>query len=875
MKIRISISFLLVFICVSWATAQRLPEVAAPDNYQITFTPDFTKNNFAGDESIKIRVLKPTSTITLNALEIDFQNVTITSNAVSQAAKVTLDKDKQMAMLTVDTPLSPGPATIHIRYTGILNDELRGLYLGKAGDRKYAVTQFEATDARRAYPSFDEPACKATFDITAVVDKGDVAISNAPILSDTPGPTQAKHTVKFETSAKMSSYLVALAVGDFEYLEGSADGIPIRVWATPGKKQMGKFALSVAEQCMKYYDQYFGIKYPFKKLDLIGLPDFAAGAMENTGAITFRDVALLLDDRQAPTWARKEVAEVVSHEMAHMWFGDLVTMAWWDDIWLNEGFATWMSSKPTEAWRPDWNVNLDDVRSTGEALNIDSLQNTRPIHQDAETPAQIQELFDGIAYTKTAAVLRMLESYLGPDAFRKGVNAYLQAHAYGNATKTDFWSALASASQKPVDSIMQTFVDQPGTPLVSVSSSCDGDKTKVTLSQSRYFMDKALLNGSNSELWKIPVSLKGSSNSGAQYQLFTNKEQIFEIPNCDAWVFANANANGYYRTGYDSRTFEQISRSAEREFTPAERIVLVRDAWSAVRAGQQPIGDFLHLAEALQSDRNNVVLRQIDRQLDYIGKYVVVESDQSQYQAWVRGLLSPIFQEVGWQPTAGEDENRKALRSAVLYTLGYTGRDPQILSTARELALKELGNPSAVDPSIVDAVFSLAASNGDASLYDQIVAHLKTPNAPPQQYNRYLYSLADFTNPALLNKTLDFALSPNVRSQDSLGLIASVMDNPAGEKLAWSFVESHWDQISKVMGGYNTGGLVATTGSFCDAGLRSDVQTFFSKHPVPDAERSLRQAQESMNYCIDLRTQQSPALSAWLQHNGNAAGAGR
>src|SRR5581483_9632350 len=546
-----------------------------------------------------------------------------------------------------------------------------------------------------------------------------------------------------------------------------------------------------------------------------------------------------------------------------------------DDIWLNEGFATWMSSKPIAAWKPEWNAKLDDVRHTGDALDLDSLQNTRPIHQDADTPAQIQELFDGIAYTKTAAVLRMLESYLGEDAFRSGVNAYLQAHAYGNATRTDFWNALAAASKKPVQSIMRTFVEQPGVPLLSLRSTCEGEKTKVTLSQDRYYYNKALLNSGSSELWEVPVSLKTASGAQGRYELLTGKEQTFELPGCHDWVFGNANGSGYYRTGYDSRVFDDMSRNAKKDFTPAERIVLIRDAWAAVRAGQQPIGDFLHLADVLQSDPSGLVVRQLDRQLDYIGKYLVADSDRSHYQAWVRGLLIPTFKEVGWQPAPGEDENRKALREYVLHTLGYTGRDPEVLATARDLASKALNNPAAVDPSINDTVFTLAAVSGDANLYDQIVARLKSAAAPPQEYYRYLYSLAEFRDPGLLQRTLNYALSSEVRSQDSLGLIASVMENPAGEKLAWEFVQSHWEQIDKIMGGYNTGGLVATTGSFCEAGLRNEVQNFFSRHPVPDAERSLRQAQENSNYCIDLKTQQSPALASWLQRYGSAAGASR
>jgi aminopeptidase N len=557
-----------------------------------------------------------------------------------------------------------------------------------------------------------------------------------------------------------------------------------------------------------------------------------------------------------------------------MWFGDLVTMSWWDDIWLNEGFATWMSSKPLEAWKPEWNVNLDDVRDTGEALDLDSLQNTRPIHQSAETPAQIQELFDGIAYTKTAAVLRMLESYLGEDKFKAGVNAYLQAHAYGNATKTDFWSALAGASNKPVDQIMPTFVDQPGAPVVSVTAQCDNNKTAVTLTQHRFYYDKSLLEGPSNQLWQIPVSLK-APNAGGVTELITAPQQKVSMPECDSWVFADANGNGYYRIKYDSDSFERLTRNAEKDLNPPERLVLVRDTWAAVRAGEQPIGDFMHLADALAAERNSVVVGQMNRQLDYIGEHLVSDSDRDQYQSWIRSLLGPVLKETGWQPMAGEDENRKDLRAYVIYTLGYTGRDPAVLSKATELVQKALENPANVDPSLGETVFSLAAIDGKTAFYDQLLAHLKSASGGPQQYYRYLFTLARFRDPALLQRTLQYAMSQDVRTQDSLLLIGSVMRNPAAGQLAWNFVENNWQQINKIMGGYNTGGIVQSTGSFCDARLRNDVRTFFTQHAVPDAERAFRQAQENSGYCINLKANQSPVLAAWLGQHASASGAGR
>jgi len=860
-----------VALTISMAAAQRLPEVARPENYKLTFTPDLDKATFEGDETISVRVLKPTSEITLNSADIDFHEVSITSGGTTQKATVTPEKDKEMVVLAVAKPLTAGPATIHITYSGTLNSEMRGLYLGKDDQgRKYAATQFEATDARRAFPSFDEPDYKATFDITAVADKGLVAISNQKIVSDTPGPSD-KHTVRFATSAKMSSYLAALIVGNFEYVEGEADGIPIRVYATPGKKEMGKFALEVASSVLKYYDNYFGIKYPYGKLDLIGIPDFSAGAMENTGCITFREVILLIDEKQGSVDLKKGIAGVIAHEMAHQWFGDLVTMKWWDDVWLNEGFATWMSSKPVQAFKPEWNARLDNVSGTGGTMNVDSLANTRPIHQAAETPGQILELFDGIAYGKAAAVLRMLEAYLGEDTFRAGVNAYLKEHQYANATASDFWDAQAKTSKKPVDQIMPTWVKQGGLPIVNVKAQCSGSSTSVTLSQKRYYFDRAKFEEANDQLWQIPLCMKGSASTAAKCELLTKKEETFTLPGCSNWVLANAGASGYYRVGYQPDAVRALAKDAETKLTPGERIALQTDIWASVRVGREPVGDYLAFAQGLQSDRNRAVLDDVLGRLNFIGQYLVSDSDRDSYRAWLRQYLTPAMKDVGWEPKPGDTDEQRTLRSRLINALGYDARDPQALAEASKIADKALADPSSVDHQIAGGAFALAALNNDPAFYDKLMAALKNPKSP-EEYYLYFFSLPQFTDSKLLERTLEYAISPDVRSQDALQLVTSVMGNPAGQQQAWDFIRQHWSAIEKAGGPFASAQVVGATSVFCDAGLRDQVTEFFAAHKIEAAERTYKQSIERINNCVDLKSQQEPQLASWLGQHGNAGG---
>ena len=855
---------LLLIGLVSLAGAQPLPRTVLPEGYQLTLTPNFQSDIFGGDETIRVRVAEPTSEVTLNAAEITFGEITITQNGNTQTAKVTTDPKAETATLTVPQPLAAGPAAIHIQYTGILNNELRGFYLSTVNGRKYGVTQFEPADARRAYPSFDQPDMKATFELTAVVPKGDMAISNGKIVSDAPGPGADQHTVKFAATPKMSSYLLALAVGEFECEAGEADGIPIRVCGTPEQKGRGHFALQAAESSLNYYDHYFGIKYPYGKLDIIGVPDFSAGAMENTACIIGRDLLYFVDPKSSSYFLQKVVAQDgVAHEMAHQWFGDLVTMKWWDDLWLNEGFATWMSAKPVAAWKPEWNMATDDVQSAAEAMAVDSLSSTHPIHQEVQTPAQALELADVISYNKTAAVLRMVEGYVGAGVFRKGVNNYLAKYAYGNATAPDFWNAIAAAAKKPADKVMSSFVMQPGVPMVSVAASCSNGRSKIELSQSRYFFNRELLDRGGSELWQIPVCLKLGSRE--KCELLTRKSQSVEMTGCGP-VYANAGARGYYRSAYDAENLHGLASAAEQDLSPAERVQLVQDAWAEVRVGRAPVGEFLSLAEALKSDPTHAITRQISHEFEYIDDNVATGADRSAFESWVRRTFAPVGEQLGWTPQPNDSEEQRARRADLLALVGGVGHDPKLIEFSRQLTEKAL-HGEAVDPTLLYPALSIAGHSGDTALYDAIQKRAETATSPEDMF-RYLGALGEFRTPALVERSLEYAISPRVRSQDAPFLIDSLLSNHDTQDQAWDFIRQHWPQVQAKLTNFSATAVVNGAENFCDASHKLQVQNFFSQHPIPAAQRALEQSLEFIGNCIDLKTQQAPELASWLQQQG-------
>ncbi len=847
--------------------AQRLPDTVVPDHYTLELKPNFDTYKFSGDEAIEVRVNKPANSITLNAMDITFEQVIVSAGGKTQTAQVKTDPQSETATLTVPEQIPAGKAQIRIRYTGELNDKLRGFYRSTAGGRKYAVSQFEATDARRAFPSFDEPAYKATFDISVIAPQEDMVISNSRVTSDKPGPGSGVHTVKFGTTPKMSTYLVAVLVGQFECVSGAADDVPVRVCAVPGKQQLGQFALQWAQDILKFYDRYYSIKYPYGKLDLIAIPDFEAGAMENTAAITFRDEDLLLDPKTATVDRQKIVATVIAHEMAHQWFGDLVTMKWWDDIWLNEGFATWMETKPVAALRPEWGIPQDEQVSAIAAMRTDSLRSTRAIRTNAETPAQIDELFDSIAYNKAAAVLRMVESYITPEVFRNGVNQYLQAHAYGNATAEDFWGKVAQVSGKPVDRITKSFVDQPGIPIISVAGCTNGE---ATVNQRRFFIVQPQTKPAAQE-WIIPSCVRDAGASARSCELLSAETQRVKLGACSPALNENAGAQGYYRSGYTMDQIAVLAPVVEKTFTPVERLSLLANEWALAQAREHPIRGYLELANGLASDRTHGVWDNIAGSLQFLDQDMVSNGGHQAYEQWVRKFATPVMQQIGWSARPGDDYETQKVRADAFLVLGYLGREPQAVAEARKIVEKYINDPASADPMLSEPAFRIGASEGDAKLYDEILAAMSKATTP-NVYYRYLNALTAFRDPALVRRTLELAVTDKVRSQDMPIVLTQLLGNPASRDIAWEFVRTHWPELSKRASISGSAMIVRATGSFCDAKAQAEVQQFFSENPVPEAQRTLKQSLERIGSCVQFKAAQQSDLAAWLTGKSAAQG---
>ena len=852
-----------------------LPETASPSKYRIKLQPDLKNFTFTGEQSVDIQVLEPTSTIVLNTVDLEIGSATLHANGTTLSSRsIVLDKDAETATLDFGDTVQPGDARLEMVFTGELNDKLVGFYrseyTSQDGETRYlATTQFEATDARRAFPCWDEPAKKATFEVTLVFSDEYQAVSNTPVVEEAvPGP--GLKSVRFAETPVMSTYLLVFIVGNLTSIEERAEGgTTVGVWTTPGKENQAGFALDTSVKLLGYFNQYFGIPYPLAKLDHIAIPDFAAGAMENWGAVTYRETALLVDPDNSSAGTRQRVAEVIAHEMAHMWFGDLVTMEWWDDLWLNESFASWMGNKAVDWLFPEWEmwtqfVNMD----TNRALSLDGLKNSHPIEQEVKNPAEVSQLFDAISYSKGASVIRMLENYLGEETFRKGLNRYLSAHMYANARTQDLWSALETESGQPVTAIMDSWVKQMGYPVLQVESERSGGQTRLSVTQERFVYDRLLGDSEpdiDTEVWRVPISAsQGGQESGVI--VMDGRQAQLDVPGDGAgWVKLNPLQTGFYRVNYSNEDWQRLVPAIESlELHATDRLGIQNDAYALSRAGLLPMTQFLSLAKAYRNEDDASVWSDLASNLRDIEQLISEEPVHSAYQGFARDIFGPAARKIGWEPKSGEGHLDALLRSTVLSQAG-SYHDTDVTAQATERFQRYLEDRDSLAPDLRGVVFALAAQSGGKEVYDQIW-QLENETDLAEEKIRLLMSLTRFQQPELLNAALEDSLSAKVRSQDTITLVGGVAANPKGRDLAWEFVKSNWGEFDRRYGGGGFGlmRLVSICSHFNSQEKADEIDSFFAEHPVPAAERTIRQALERVRLNIKWLEQNRQELTDWF-----------
>ena len=852
------------------SNAVLLPTNVKPAKYDITLEPDFSTFTFTGSETVRIEVLSPTTAITLNSIEIDIHSCAVTpaGGAELQAQSISFDEDAETATFEFGAELPAGEATLAIEFTGELNDKLRGFYRSAYTDidgneRDMATTQLEATDARRAFPCWDEPALKATFALTLVVPAEMTAVSNMPVVSEEEVRPGVK-SVRYDETPIMSTYLLAFIVGDLSYIEEVGDnGTLMRVFTTRGREEQGRFALETSLRLLKYFNDYFGIPYPLPKLDHFAIPDFAAGAMENWGAITYRETALLVDPENTSVGTRQLVAAIIAHEMAHMWFGDLVTMAWWNDLWLNESFASWMGDKATDNLFPDWEVWTQFVSSdTNRALSLDGLRNSHPIEQEVSNPAQIGELFDAISYSKGGSILRMLESFLGEETFRQGLNKYLTTHQYANAERTDLWNALADVSGEPVAEIMDSWVLQTGYPMLDVGIERSNGNINLHMMQRRFTYDAILDDSAADEtLWKAPIGVYTAGGGDSASRLMDTKLLAWDVPDDgaadDAWTKLNPEQTGFYRVRYYSADLERLVEPIRsKALTPIDRLGIQNDAYALSRAGIIPATDFLTIAEAYKSEDNAPVCADLSSNLGGLDNLLSDEAFYGGFQAFSRSIFQEVAAQVGWDAKPDETHMDALLRSTVLSHVGSNDDEGALREAATRFAAYA-DDPGSVSPDIRGMVFRLAAKTGARAEYDAMW-QLRADTPLQEEKVRFLWGLTSFEDRALLEETLDRSLGDEVRVHDTVSVITLVAGNTQGRDLAWQFLKDNWAELDRRYGegGFAIMRLVGIASAFTTLEMHDDVERFFTDNPAPGAARTISQSLERIRLS-----------AAWLERN--------
>ena len=843
----------------------RLPRHAVPTRYDLRLEPDLVSATFQGRTTIALTVLESTTVIVLNALELTVESAAAEDEQGRQlSASIGMDESLQRCRLTFSQSMAPGEWRLHMMFRGTLNDTLRGFYRSTYKDQTgatqtMAATQFEATDARRAFPCWDEPDFKAVFSTTLVIDKTLTAVSNSVVVSET--VEGEKKVVRFADTIKMSTYLVAFIVGRIEPTAPTFVGkTPLRLWAVPGKSHLAGFGQDIARASLQFFESYYGIAYPGDKLDLLAIPDFASGAMENLGAITFRETALLVDQRTSTHGELERVADVVAHENAHMWFGDLVTMSWWNGLWLNEAFATFMEMLAVDAWKPEWKRWETFSVSRAAAFSVDGLQSTRPIEFPVRAPKDAEAMFDVLTYEKGASVLRMLEQHIGPTVFRDGVRDYLHAHAYGNADTKDLWVSLGKVARQPVPELMDGWIFQPGHPLVTAELN---DRSELVLTQQRF----SYLPNPFPTTWHVPVQLRTVIKDAQETRrlLLTDSQATLTLPPGTDYAVVNENGHGFYRVQYGPMLFKRLLDAGLDNLAAVERFNLVNDVWATTVAGMTPLENYLDLTGRLAQERDKNVWAMLIDSFGFLNR-IIEPSDRPALEAFVRTRIGPAVTAVGWASQSGESDLTRQLRSELIGALGRLGNDPATQARAVELYTASRRDPAAVDPNLLPALVSILAFIGDAARYDEFIERFKTAKTP-QEERRYLFSLASFKQTALLDRTLAKTLNGEIRTQDAPFVVSAVMGNVYGREQGWSFVKTNWDQMARRFPKQGLRRMCGGITGLCKPELEQDVRSFFTARKIDLGGKTLEQYLEQLRITVTFGERYGRDLRGYLERS--------
>ncbi len=854
--------------------AGRLSSDVRPIHYDVALDVDPRKERFHGTVVVELDVRAKTFHVVLHGRDVAIARASATVGGASNAASVTTraasgGKDHEEIVLSFARALLPGePASLTLDYDAPFAADLSGLYRVKSGEAWSAYTDFEPTDARRMMPCFDEPAFKAPFDVRVTVPSGMIAVANAPEASRAKATTGDGTTFRFATTKPLPTYLLALAVGDFDVREGATSPVPLRVISLKGKGDLAQLALDTAAGVTQVLEGYLKVKFPFPKLDLVAVPEFASGAMENAGLITFREEALLVDPKRVATRARRSLATLMAHEVAHQWFGDLVTAEWWNDLWLNEAMATWLQSRTVSAWQPQLGTRHDLVSGGLWVMDQDGLASARAVRQPVRTAAEAREAFDGITYTKGAAILGMLEGWVGAATFQTALHDYLEANAYKSVTAAALFGTLDTASRKNVTEVAESFLDRPGVPLVTAHLECEPGRWHVELQQEAW-RPLGSTAADTQQTWSHPICVRAEGRKEPVCTLLAGgaPSMVAGTGRCPGWVMPNDGATGYFRVTEAGPELAALARAVPSQ-DAADRLAFVSNAWAAVRAGAIGPEQLLKMLPAFDKETERVVVEAVIGDLGGLSDTVVDDDVRPQFRTYVAARLARHKAALGWTPMAKEKEEdeRTLLRRTVLYAMADLAGDPTTLREADAIAQAWLKDPASVDPDVAPIAVDLASRGANAERLTALRDMAKRAKTPQDRIVA-VRAMAGFDDAALLERALDVFLTDELKPSEGTYLIGSAAGRKATRPILARWMESRWDRLRAKLPGQLSGGLVFAAGLSCTRAEKEAAAAFFTPRAagIEGAARALATSLESASLCAELRTRGSAATSKALR----------